>query len=143
MATTPRNVTYPESDGKPLAETGLHAEVMLDLYFRLKQHFAADPMVYVAVNLFVYYVEGDPRKNVAPDVWMARGVPAGLRRVFLVWEEPRGPEMIVEATSRKTPREDLNKKFTLYRDVLRVREYFLFDPEAEYLAPPLQGFRLI
>jgi hypothetical protein len=33
-------------------------------------------------------------------------------------------------------------KFELYRDVLRVREYFLFDPRAEYLNPPLQGFRL-
>jgi hypothetical protein len=26
---------------------------------------------------------------------------------------------------------------------LRVSEYFLFDPRAEYLDPPLQGFRLI
>ena len=31
----------------------------------------------------------------------------------------------------------------LYRDVLRVREYILFDPKAEYLKPPLKGFRLV
>jgi hypothetical protein len=30
----------------------------------------------------------------------------------------------------------------LYQDVLKVREYFLFDPRDEYLQPSLQGFRL-
>ena len=30
----------------------------------------------------------------------------------------------------------------LCRDVLKVPEYFMFDPRAEYLDPPLQGFRL-
>jgi hypothetical protein len=33
-------------------------------------------------------------------------------------------------------------KFALYRDVLQVREYFLFDPLAECLEPRLQGYRL-
>ena len=36
----------------------------------------------------------------------------------------------------------MKQKFRLYRDVLRVSEYFLFDPRAEYLKPPLQGFLL-
>jgi hypothetical protein len=35
------------------------------------------------------------------------------------------------------------KKFELYRDVLKVSEYFLFDPRADYLKPVLQGFRLV
>ena len=30
----------------------------------------------------------------------------------------------------------------LYRDVLRVPEYFLFDPLEDYLRPSIQGFRL-
>jgi hypothetical protein len=30
----------------------------------------------------------------------------------------------------------------LYQDTLKVREYFLFDPDGDYLDPPLQGFRL-
>ena len=38
---------------------------------------------------------------------------------------------------------DLHKKFDLYREILRVREYFLFDPLEEYLEPSLQGYRLI
>jgi hypothetical protein len=31
----------------------------------------------------------------------------------------------------------------IYRDTLRVPEYFLFDPWDEYLDPPLQGHRLV
>ena len=46
-------------------------------------------------------------------------------------------------TSPSTRDEDLKEKFALYRDVLKVREYFLFDPKAEYLEPPLQGYRLV
>ncbi len=35
------------------------------------------------------------------------------------------------------------KKRDLYRDVLQVPEYFMFDPTEDYLDPPLQGFRLV
>src|SRR5207248_866842 len=38
---------------------------------------------------------------------------------------------------------DQQGKFFLYRDVLKVQEYFLFDPREEYLDPSLQGFRLV
>ena len=57
-------------------------------------------------------------------------------------ERAKAPDFIVEISSKSTKREDMKVKFELYRDVLRVREYFLFDPRAEYLNPPLQGFRL-
>jgi Putative restriction endonuclease len=49
---------------------------------------------------------------------------------------------VIEATSKKTKTEDKVGKFQVYRDVLKVREYFLFDPEQEYLRPSLQGYRL-
>ena len=51
--------------------------------------------------------------------------------------------MVFEVTSKKTRKQDLTKKFEIYRDVLRVREYFLFDPFEEYLDPSLQGYRLV
>ena len=74
---------------------------------------------------------------------MALGVPKQPKRdYYLVWKEGKAPDFIVEITSKSTRREDQKKKFELYRDVLRVSEYFLFDPRGEYLDPPLQGFRL-
>jgi hypothetical protein len=48
----------------------------------------------------------------------------------------------MELTSRSTKEEDVDDKFWLYRDVLKVSECFLFDPHQEYLDPPLQGYRL-
>ncbi len=46
-------------------------------------------------------------------------------------------------TSPSTRKEDLTKKFAIYRDILRVPEYFLFDPKDQYLKPRLQGFQLV
>src|SRR5690242_8495074 len=116
MATTPRRpaahrVEYPTSDGKPMAETDLHRDDMIDLIETLKVHFAADPGVYVTGNLLLYYVEGDRRKHIAPDVFVVRGVPKlPPRDYYLLWEEGKGPDVVIELTSKTTRREDQHKK---------------------------------
>ncbi len=148
MATIPRKPVgrepdYPTSDGRPMAETDWHRDLMLDLIETLKVRFASDLMVYVSGNLLVYYVRGDKRRHVSPDVFVVRGVPKRRRLYYLVWEEAKGPEAAIEITSKSTRNEDLKKKFNLYQDVLKVQEYFLFDPFEEYLVPSLQGYRLI
>jgi Uma2 family endonuclease len=139
-----RGVKYPESDGKPMGETGVHVDVMLAVLAMLRRHYSDNDRVAVLANMFLYYEEGDPRKVVCPDVFVTLNVPRNtIRRTFKVWEEGKGPDLVIEITSKKTRKEDLHKKFDLYRDVLRVREYFLFDPLEEYLEPSLQGYRLI
>jgi Uma2 family endonuclease len=70
------------------------------------------------------------------------GVPKMDRLNYLTWEEGKGPDVVIELTSKTTRREDVTTKFELYRDVLKVKEYFLFDPFEDYLSPSLQGFRL-
>jgi hypothetical protein len=65
------------------------------------------------------------------------------RRSYKVWIEGKAPDVVFEVTSKKTRKEDLTKKFEIYRDALRVPEYFLFDPFEEYLDPSLQGYRLV
>jgi Uma2 family endonuclease len=134
-------IEYPYSDGKPMAESDLHRDEMNDLIKALDRWFRATPDVYVAGNLFVYYVRGDRKSVVAPDVFMVKGVPKGKRKSFLLWNEGRGPCFVVEVTSESTRDEDLNKKMDVYRR-LGVEEYFLHDPLSEYLNPSLQGFRL-
>jgi hypothetical protein len=54
----------------------------------------------------------------------------------------KAPDFVIEITSKSTRKEDLEKKFLLYRDVLKVPVYVLFDPFEEYLKPSLQGYRL-
>ncbi len=138
-------IEYPSSDGKPMGETGTHARVaMVSIYGVLDRYFINNPRVAVHANMFMYYVKGDPKRNVCPDVFVARDVDNDFkRRSYKVWKEGKGPDVVFEVTSRKTRKQDLTKKFEIYRDVLRVREYFLFDPFEEYLDPSLQGYRLV
>jgi Uma2 family endonuclease len=136
-------IFYPESDGKPLGETGTHIDVNLTALDVLRRYYSPRQDVAILCNMFLYYVEGNPRKNVAPDLFVTLGVPANTkRRTFKVWEEGKGPDCVLEVTSKATEAEDLETKFVLYRDILKVREYFLLDPLDEYLNPPLQGYRL-
>ncbi len=146
MATSTRTeVHYPESDGEPMGETTFHRDATMELILALQDWFADDPLAYVSGDDFLYWVEGQPRWNVSPDVWCVRGIDKTiLRRVYKTWQEGgRGPEFVVEMTSRSTRREDQGKKFRIYRDDLKVHEYFRFDPLGEYLDPPLQGHRLV
>ena len=149
MATVPRRpaprpVHYPESDGKPMAETPYHGDNLSGLIQMLRERYRDDPTTYVSGNNFLYFVEGDPKKNVSPDVFLVHGVEPRYRPIYCTWlEGGKAPDLIIELTSPKTKKEDAVKKFLIYQDILRVREYFLFDPLDEYLKPRLQGHRLI
>jgi Uma2 family endonuclease len=132
---------YPESDGKPMTETDAHRKQMINLLVVLEAHFRTDPQVYVGGNLMIYYVEGDPKASIAPDVFVVRGVPKRNRRVYKMWEEGRAPDVVIELTSRSTRDEDLGSKRWIYAE-MGVREYFLFDPLGDYLQPPLRGYSL-
>jgi Uma2 family endonuclease len=137
----PRPVHYPESDGKPMAESDLHRKEMTRLIETLDNFFADRPDIYVSGNLLLYYEEGNPRASAAPDVFVVRGVPKRDRPIYKLWEEGVAPAVVIEVTSPTTRREDLAKKRTLYAR-LGVAEYYLYDPLAEYLDPPFQGYRL-
>ena len=138
-----REVDYPTGDGKPMAETDVHRDDMVDLIQMLKDDFADHPDVFVSGNLLMFYVEGDRRKHISPDVFVVRGVEKKDRGHYLIWKEGKAPDLVIELTSKTTRREDQSKKKELYRTVLKVPEYFQFDPTEDYLKPPLQGFRLI
>jgi Uma2 family endonuclease len=132
---------YPTGDGKPMAETDWHRILMLNLIETLTRFFAGRK-VYTSGNLLVFYEEGNRRRHVSPDVFVVRGVEPHLRPNYLIWAERKAPEFVIELTSSTTRENDLTGKMQLYRDVLRVKEYFLFDPRGDYLEPRLQGYRL-
>ncbi len=111
----------------------------------LEQWFRADPQVFVAGAMVLHYEKGRRDRYLSPDVFVVRGIPKGEtrdRRNYLVWEEGRGPDVVIELTSEWTRDEDQIEKRAIYQDILRVQEYFLFDPLHDYLVPPLQGLRL-
>ena len=147
MSTVPlprrvREIRYPTTDGKPMAETDLHRRLMTELIASLQAFYAAEPMVYVSGNLLLFYEQGNRRRHLAPDVFVVRGVGKHERENYLMWEEGQPPRFVIELTSSSTRRNDTGRKFELYRDVLKVREYFMFDPYEDYLEPSMQGWRL-
>ena len=107
----------------------------------LEQYFRAQPDVYVSGNLLLYYEEDNPRAVVAPDVFVVKGVPNHRRRTYRLWEERKGPDFVLEVTSRSTWREDQVSKRELYGR-LGVREYWQYDPTGDCLEPALQGAEL-
>ena len=136
-------VEYPCSDGKPMGESDIHRACMTYVTDALKRWFErrGQDDVYVSANSFVYYEQGNPRAVVAPDVYVVLGAPGHLRDSYLLWNEPKGPDFVLEVTSRSTRGEDGRRKREVYAS-LGVSEYFLYDPRGEYLTPPLQGYRL-
>ena len=97
--------------------------------------------MYVSGNLLLYYEKGNPRAAVAPDVFVVLGVSNADRSSYRLWEEPKGPDFVLEITSRTTYREDQGRKRELYCS-LGVWEYWQYDPTRDYLEPPLQGLEL-
>ena len=135
-------VIYPESDGKPMAETEYHRDIMIDFIQMLKHYFRNVNDVHVSGNLLMYYEEGNPRKSVSPDVFVAFGVSKKRRRTYKIWEEGHAPDFVLEVASPSTYRHDLTRKKDLYASVLKVQEYYIYDPYHE-VNPYFLGYHLV
>lgn len=139
----PEEISYPEEDDEPLAETQLTGEEMVRITETLQIRYAGDPDVYVWMNIFVYYEEYVADAVFAPDVLVAFGVPKlPRRRTYKVWEEGAPPTVVFEVTSQHTRDRDIYLKWNLDASI-GVQEYILYDPHDHYLSPPLQGFHLV
>jgi Uma2 family endonuclease len=137
----PTKTHYPDSDGKPMAESDFQRKPLAYAVEALAYFFRDRPDVYVSGNLLIYYEEGSPELSVAPDVFVVVGVPRQERRSYFIWREGKAPDFVIEITSRATRSEDQGAKRGIYA-YLGVREYFQYDPTGDYLRPPLQGDRL-
>ena len=136
-------VHYPESDGEPVAESDFQFIPLTYATSALGVFYADAPEIYVAGNMFIYFVEGDATMNVAPDVFVIPNLDKRLRTSYFMWLEGQVPVFIMEVTSNSTWQDDIGRKRELY-ERWGVSEYWLYDPTEETrLTPLLQGFRLV
>ena len=135
-------VEYPSGDGQPMAENDWQLLAIINSVSALQYHYRDRPDVYVSGDLFIYYEEGNPRARVAPDVFVAFGVPSHKRPSYKLWEEGVVPAFVMEVASVSTWREDDGRKAKLY-ERLGVQEYWQYDPTGEYLGLRLKGRRLV
>ena len=133
---------YPESDGKPMAETERHFRELIKNMSRIENHFAHLLDAYVMGDMMMYYEEGNPRKSISPDIFVAFGIGKKERRIYKIWEEGKPPDFVLEFSSKGTYRNDLTRKVQLYASI-GILEYFLYDVDRRYLPTPLMGFRLV
>jgi predicted ribosome quality control (RQC) complex YloA/Tae2 family protein len=68
------------------------------------------------------------------------GVPKGERKSWVVWQEGKGPDVIVELLSESTAKTDKTTKKSIYQNQMRVPEYFWYDP---FNPEDWKGFKLI
>jgi len=139
-------VRYPCSDDQPIAESEFQFVPMLYALNVLRTHFRCREDVYVGGDMFLYHEEGNPRAVVASDVFVVIGAPKRAehpRNTYKLWEEPKGPDFVLEILSSSTREADFGPKRALYAS-LGVTEYWLFDPTREHLlSPPLRGMCLV
>lgn len=133
---------YPASDGKPMAETERHFRELLKNFNRIENHLAHIPDAYVLGDMMMYYEEGNPRKSISPDIFVAFGIGRKERRIYKIWEEGKPPDFVLEFASKGTYRKDLTRKVELYA-AIGIPEYFVYDVDRRYLPRPLMGFRLV
>jgi Uma2 family endonuclease len=129
----------PYSDGVPM-ESERHLLQMHLLIEPLKLHWSGRADGYVGGNMFVYFsLEHVKNQDFrGPDFFAVLGVPKRERKSWVVWEEKKGPDVVIELLSESTAALDKGEKKRIYQDELRVPEYFWYDPFSGELA----GFSL-
>ena len=128
-----KEVSYPDSDGKPMADNTRQFRWIVVIQQNLAWLFADNPDVFVAGDLLWYPVEGDNKKRIAPDVMVVLGRPKGDRGSYKQWEEENiSPQVVFEILSPGNRRAEMNRKLLFY-DRFGVDEYYLYDPDKNEL----------
>jgi Uma2 family endonuclease len=136
----PTQLELPHDDGIPM-ESARHKAQMDLLIDALFPWLAERDDGFVGGNMFVYYSLAQVRNKdfKGPDFFVVLGVPQGERRSWVVWEEGKAPDVVIELLSDSTASTDKNEKKLIYQNQMRVPEYFWFDP---FKPDDLAGFSI-
>ncbi len=126
---------------EPEMESSLHAlqlrllVTILEWYWRDRNDF------FIGDNLTVYYSRQQlkTRDFRGPDFFVVTGTTRRHRTSWVVWEEGRFPDLIIELLSDSTAEIDRKIKREIYGHQFHTPEYFWFYPQTEEFI----GFRLI
>lgn len=138
-SSAPAEISYPESDGQPMANNTEHFEMIVLIKGNLDILFANNPDVFVAGDLFWYPIQGNNKIKYAPDVMVACGRPKGRRSSYKQWEEGNQPPQVVfEILSPVNTTEEMDRKLLFY-ERYGVEEYYIYNPESHELRVWLRG----
>lgn len=125
----PTQDELPCDDGVPM-ETQRHKFQMDLLIDQLIPWLEQREDGYVGGNMFVYFSLAQVKNQdfKGPDVFAVLDVPKKERKSWVVWEEGKAPDVVIELLSDSTAQRDKTEKKLIYQNQVRVPEYFWFDP---------------
>ncbi len=148
MTTQATAIVYPDTDGNPLPDGEFQAPLYIQTVGTLRLHFKDVRGARVNGDTFIYYVEGNPRRWVSPDCYVALHLSEDAiesierSNVYLLWEVGKAPDFVLEIGSASTARHDMSGKRELYAE-LGVMEYWRYDSTGDrFYGEPLVGERL-
>ena len=142
----PDELRLPHTEPNPVSQNIHQFVAVVDCFDSLRRHWRDRLDVFVGSDQFVHW---DPayhsRRNPtnappSPDLYVAFGVAKRQRLSYVVWEEGKPPDFVLEIVSPSSKRRDRVEKPVLYAK-MGVPEFFLYDPERKR-APVLSGFEL-
>ena len=129
IITLPTQDELPCDDDIPM-ETGRH-KMQMDLLIDTTEYWLKQRSDgFTSGNMFVYFSASQLRNQDfrGPDFFVVLGVPKGERKSWVVWEEEKAPDVVIELLSESTIEMDKVTKKQIYQDKMRVGEYFWYDP---------------
>ena len=136
-APEPDDVEYPE--GQWVAQSLWHGDAVRQATAALDHHFRERQDTLVAMEVRVYYVRGNDKVWLQPDVQVVFGVKRGNRSSYKIWEEGKAPDFVLEVASPSTAENDARHKAREYARI-GVREYWRLDPTGSLMSSPLEGY---
>ena len=97
--------------------------------YQLDGFYHDRPGTYVSGNTVIYYEQGNPRRNVSPDCYVAFNVDYSVINYhgsYWVWEMGKPPDFVLEVASESTAGNDTGRKMLIYAS-MGAGEYWLFD----------------
>lgn len=127
----PKDYELPYSDGVPI-DSFWHRTAIALLIETLEYHRRGRKDFFCGGDMFMYFSSARVfnKDFRGPDFFVVNGVDHDRPRMsWVAWQEDgRLPDVIVELSSPSTADVDAGPKRTLYRDVFRTPEYFIYDP---------------
>lgn len=124
----PTEDELPYDDGVPM-ETWRH-KLQMDMLLDPLYNAWSGRDFFAGGNMFVYFSPHQVRDYDFrdPDVFVVLDVPYRERKSWVVWEEGKAPDVIIELLSESTAHVDKGEKKRIYQNRLRTPEYFWYDP---------------
>ena len=139
---TASEIVYPETDGMPLPDGVFQDPLFREIVSTIDTYFKDQPNTVVSGNTFIYYEEGNPRRSVSPDCYVAYDADVELllrNNTYRLWEMGKPPDFALEIGSENTAAVDMGYKRELYAR-LGISEYWRFDSTGgEFYGEPLVG----